>query len=344
MKKLTVVFALLLGLLPSWLQASGVPAGYPQFADYDKCVTWASRQVAGGYAYVSGTFIEATNSQTFVEVSTNVHDPVIVLKLLASKVVSFMPTHPEIDPISTAMVLRDKNWHVLFSGANWNIRLVQTPTGEWMLPEGAEEIEVNTLAYYQYVYVGQNVYWAYVDVRNEDGTHQGYRYLNIQDGWLEFSTDLLGAGDLILYTQTDGVVGYNLQNGGERITSDLQMMNIRGDISSLIQEIPETEGSIKVNPVSQDGYGVSRPVHVVITANRTLQVSGVTTEGIPAVKVIVVNMETGSEQEIEIGDVPAKVDLVPGDYHFNFEWKGGQFGKSPYGPVSSGGGKGKSEG
>lgn len=331
MKKFVLVLSLMLGLLPGVSQA--LPDNLWYLASRQNYITWASARVAGGDAYISGNVVNSTNSSPFVDVTTNAL-PKVVLSALASKLVSFEPLNTN-DQFSAVISLRDADWHTLFMGVN-PFQLTKASDGNWVLPSGVGAIHITDVYYWAEIPVGTDVYAAGMYVRDQNGKQVGFQWFNVNNGVMEFATPFLGGGEILLYTPT-GSVAFDLRHGGQRITMNVVSMNLTGDMSALVTEVSETVGSIVDNPVSQNGVGLDKPYELTVTAKRTINVSGSTTEGEPATQVIVVNMDTKVMQKINIGSVPAKVDFDPGTYQLDFIWRDG-FGT--YRPTAYDSGKG----
>lgn len=323
-KKMMMVCMMVIGLLPIASKAAKFPDSFPQLASREEFITWACRHVGGGIAYVSGTFVSSTNSQTYVEVTTNVTDPRIVLKALASETLGFEPVATN-DWVSSVIMIRDAYFHTLFYGVN-SIKLTKTSTGDWSLPANANQIKVNQLNYWQSVYVGPDVYGAQLIIRNKSGDIIGYEWYEAYNGWLNYyPTSRFGAGHLILYGYDNTSQPYDLRNGGQKVTTSLvSLLGLSGDMSSLITYVPDDTVEIKVNPFSQNGYGEVNPVELKLTATRTVNFSGLTTEGEPAIEVIVTEMETGEEIRKPIAEgASVGISLKAGRYHVGMKWRDG---------------------
>lgn len=305
-----------------------MPESLPQLENQAAYASWALSQVGGGYAYVSGNFLYTNGVTTFNEV-TNDDGYKAVLSELGSKVVAFKPADPEHDDVYSVVVLRDRSWHTLFTGVHW-YRMEKNAQGKWVAPADAGLVQIDHLNYWQYIYVGNDVDSARMDLRNEFGQQIGSENIQVEDGWIMFNITMAGGGNLILGNQY-GETGYNLRDGGRKIESDLVSTNIVGDISTFVTNVAETVGHYTLQPESHHGYGHAKLIEMTVSSYRSIYFSGLTTEGEWADKVTVEDATTGEIlQEIPMdAGRPARIELkphgysVPRTYHIHFRWENG---------------------
>jgi hypothetical protein len=252
----------------------------------------SSRNIAGATAYYSADgMVYSTNITPWVDISTNSVDPERVLQSLAEHLITFQVTHPATDTVWLVAILRDANYHTLFVGSH-SFKLIRTPSGDWDMPIGAEVLKMRVVTRHN-VWVGEDVYWAQLQYRDQYGNLNGESY-EVVDGWLrDFPDARIGGGDLVLYQNNGNQTVYDLRNGGEQIIPTAVAGHAVGSMDDLFTNVSETVGSYVLRPISQNGYGDAKAIRIDVTTERTIHFSGLTTEGERAVQVTVINVDTG---------------------------------------------------
>ena len=322
---------------------AAAPEALPELQNFAAMKAKSATQIAGGTLYVSGNFVNSTNSHSYVVVPFVGTPEEVLREIMQWYDVSFEPISTN-DDMAIAINLNDNNGRVLFSGYNW-FKMKKNQDGQWILPSGANVIKDWWLSYRQPVQIGKagEYYGAYLYIRNDAGKIIDGKWYEIDEsGKLMFPQDMVGAGTLIVYGSDGSQVAYDLRDGGKKITG-VVTMQVEADMSGIFESIPETIGTFTLRPQSYGGHGEAKPIRVNLTVRRTINLIGSTSEGERAIKVTVLKFGT-SDGEPQVfnartdGVIP--VELEPGKYIMYYTWENGfdTFDHESYYPYGDKGG------
>lgn len=251
--------------------------------------SYAKQQVRMANSYGGSGGIVLPGGRTWAEVATNNPDIRVIQQLLGREVLSFRVDDPEA-PIYFYGQLRDGLGYGLFWG--WTqFFLEKDSLGAWQVPTGAANVSANETAYQIPIYI-PGVSSAYAVIRDANG-NQWWVYLPVQNDRVMFYTSLAGlldngwSGKMVLGVGTNSAI-YDM-NSGTNIPTTLVALAVQMGIGGV--EFIDDFLQIVSQPTSVNGQGVN-PIYQVSVqeSSKTVQVSGITSEGEVAAEVCVMKI------------------------------------------------------